>query len=314
MHTMHLTGRQITARDKMVDAKTQQMEQHSMSEKEVHKYHMNQGSKGASEFQRAALSYFEPLLFSPIAVYHSTYLGPGKDFLRWLLVRMHATDRPKEGKLVLPFARPRDTKLLLQARRGHVVPRSKPDCIFVDFTQHLGMMSISETQVMWEVAIPYLLHDLHHFGVPQEVLVMALLLRYGMMCFTRQLGFTTQEYSRQLKDGTAACFAFGALAEYLHRQEEGGISQFSFTWKLHALQHLEAQCRARGFTIFGNDLWVERLMRELASRIVKYVLDYIRYLHVHALLVATCVPCLELKPHTFTQSMTHVQGQGHTVC
>jgi hypothetical protein len=104
---------------------------------------------------------------------------------------------------------------------------------------------------------------------------MLLLLRHGMMCFTRLMYShaenASKAYETQLLMGQACLFAYGAIAEYFHSKVENGISQFPFTWKLHKLQHLRAQLLARGFTTESSDAWVERLMRHKASMILKCV-------------------------------------------
>jgi hypothetical protein len=145
---------------------------------------MTEGSKGQSEFARSGLEYWHVASCHPVAVYHTTYLGPAKDLLRWLLVRLGVGDKPKEP-LVLPISHPKALKGLLHARLSHFVLRNKPDCIMVDFTAHLGNMSMSEMQLLYEVGVPYLVHDLTAFGVHRSVGIMMLLLRHAMMCFTR---------------------------------------------------------------------------------------------------------------------------------
>jgi hypothetical protein len=231
---------------------------------------MQAGSRGQSEFVRASLEYWVPTCCHPVAVYHTTYLGPAKDFMRWLILRLGVGVKPDE-ELVLPIPLKNALKGLVAARLMHFVLRNKPDCIMVDFTTHLGRMTMSEMQLLFEVGVPYLVHDLVHFGVDPAILAMLLLLRHGMMCFTRLLCHTADEYTAQLKTGQACLFAYGAIAEYFHSQHDNGHSQFPFTWKLHKLQHMAEQLLARGFTTESSDAWVERAMRQQASMIIKCV-------------------------------------------
>lgn len=268
-----LSAHQVRQRDKDVEAKVQEIVARRgalQGAAEIDKLTSAAGSKGQSELAKSGLPYWDELLFTPCAVYHTTYLGPAKDFMRWVMLRLGVGDTPKEP-LVLPFQRPRDIKKLLHARRAHFVLRNKPDCIMADFTQHLGGMSMSEMQLLYEVGVPYLCHDLVAFGVPRPVVVMMLLLRHGMMCFTRLLSNTADEYKEQLRLGTACLFAYGAVAEFFHRRSDAGVNQFSFSWKLHKLQHLEQQLLRRGHAVQSNDTWVERLMRHKACLVCKYV-------------------------------------------
>lgn len=49
---------------------------------------------------------------------------------------------------------------------------SKPDCRFLEFLEHLNLLTISEMQLIYEVGVPYLLHDLNVFGVPDELVLL----------------------------------------------------------------------------------------------------------------------------------------------
>jgi hypothetical protein len=270
-----LTKAQVETRDhdveKAVKSIRQQHQQDSAKgEREVEKHVMQAGSRGESEFVRAGLRYWDVTCCHPVAVYHTTYLGPAKDLIRWLILRLGVGPKPTEP-LVLPILLQNALKGLMAARIEHFVLRNKPDCIMVDFTTHLGRMTMSEMQLLFEVGVPYLVHDLAHFGVDQAILAMLLLLRHGMLCFTRLTCSTEEEYHAQLKIGQACIFAYGAIAEFFHSKVQNGHSQFPFTWKLHKLQHLGEQLLARGFTTESSDAWVERLMRHKASMIIKYV-------------------------------------------
>jgi hypothetical protein len=134
-------------------------------DKKVEDLYRRSGSKGESEHALSGLGYWDVRMHAPCSVYHCTYLGIAKDFINWLLVRIGEGKQPNET-LVLPFKRPRDTKRLLQARRSHFILRDKPDCIMADFTQQMGNMTMSEMQLLFEVGVPYLCHDLCSFGVP----------------------------------------------------------------------------------------------------------------------------------------------------
>lgn len=232
------------------------------------------GSRGLSEHAKSGLPYWHLQMCEPLATYHTTIFGPGKDFPGWNLVRMHVRSAPAD-EMVLPFRRGKDIRSLMQARLKHIVLRNKPDCILPDFTSVLGAMTISETQLLWEVAVPYLVHDACEFGMPRPVCVMWLLLRHGMLCFTRLLcgNVTKEKYERQLLTGQQCMHAFAAIAEFFHRAEhlpDSAIAQFAFSWKLHgSAAHLRQQMQLIGHCIQGSDLWVERLMRMEACIVVK---------------------------------------------
>jgi hypothetical protein len=276
--THFLTAVQVERRDTDVEKAVEQIKQGnkrnpSKAEAEIEKLAMQVGTRGQSEFARSGLHYWDATTCHPVAVYHTTLLGPGKDLIRWLNIRLGVGEKPK-GELLVPISPQGPLRSLLCTRLLHFVLRNKPDCIMVDFTAHVGRMTISEMQLLYEVGVPYLVHDLPAFGVHRAIPVMLLLLRHGMLCFTRLMGHTKDQYRTQLKMGQCCLFAYGAIAEYLHtkdRDREEGLSQFNFTWKLHKLQHIADQLLARGFTIWSSDMWVERSMRSKASVIIKCV-------------------------------------------
>jgi predicted kinase len=79
-------------------------------------------------------------------------------------------------------------------------------------------------------------------------------------------------------EGRAALTAYAAIAQHLHGRTDKGLSQFSFTWKLHvACSHLLDQIIGSGHPIQASDAWVERMMRHKACTVVKSV-------HITALL------------------------------
>jgi hypothetical protein len=282
-NNMHFSTFQMKQRDSAVEAKAEAINTRrrhrliskEVAEKELEAVCMGAGSRGQSEHDKSGLGYWDVRMHQPFAVYHCLYLGIAKDFLSWVLVRLGVREAPKDP-LVLPFKRPRDVKRLLQARRHHFVLRNKPDCIMVDFTQHLGSMSMSEMQLLFEVGVPYFCHDLSSFGVPLEVLVMWLLLRHGMMLLTRVMEFEDRRaYRNQLMEARACLFAYAATAEHLHSTgpNDPGVSQFKFTWKLHVSAcHLCIQALDCGHAQQSSDCWVERIMRHKACRICKCAL------------------------------------------
>jgi hypothetical protein len=277
IHNMHFTSQQMYGRDADVDTtrsilRLEHRRNNSQYDKKVEDLYKRSGSKGLSEHALSGLGYWDVKMHAPFAVYHCTYLGIGKDFMTWLLVRLGEGQQPKDT-VVLPFARPRDTKRILQARRQHFVLRDKPDCIMADFTQQMGNMSMSEMQLLYEVGVPYFCHDLPSFGVPQIVVVMWLLLRHAMIIFTRMPEAAGRaEYKQLLYEGRAALFAYAATAEHYHSQVENGVSQFKFTWKLHvSVAHLAHMMQDSGHAVQANDTWVERMMRHKASRSIKCV-------------------------------------------
>jgi hypothetical protein len=275
--SMHLTGVQMRARDRDVDTesavitariRTGLSVKQAESKKEA--LYKTAGSKGESEHSRSGLGYWDVKKMSPWAVYHCLYLGIAKDFISWFLVRLGETPGPQQ-EAVLCFTRPRDVKRLLKARRAHFVLRDKPDCIMVDFTAYSNSMSMSEMQLLYEVGVPYMCHDLAAFGVPQMVVVMWLLLRHGMIIFTRLPEETSKEdYKQLLYEGRAALFAYAAIAEFFHSRDPSHISQFKFTWKLHvSVSHLAQLMLDYGHAVQANDSWVERLLRHKASTSIK---------------------------------------------
>jgi hypothetical protein len=281
---------------------------------------MQHGSKGQSEHDKSRLGYWHVRMHSPFAVYHCLYLGVAKDFISWLLVRIGVQPKPKDP-LIMPFGRPKDTHRLLQARRGHFVLRNKPDCIMVDFTQNLGSMTMSEMQLLFEVGVPYLCHDLAAFGVPAEAVTMWLLLRHGMLLLTRLLSDTVKEYRAQLKEAQACLVAFAAMAERIHCTQPYGASQFKFTWKLHVCcAHLARQAEESGHAMQASDTWVEQLMRQKACQICKCGAPAIATTAATARLRArTHCSTLLLEPRVLApradggrsvQGTVHVQGQG----
>lgn len=235
---------------------------HKSRKDKLDKIHRETGAHGRSEFELAGLGYWNDHIMFHVAVYHTTYLGPGKGGLKWFL----NCDRD-----ALPPGKPKDFRSLVSARRSHFVLRNKPDCIMVDPTLHMGKMTMSEMQLWWEVGMPYIAHDLMRpiWGVPQEAVLCIMLLRHAMIANTRLLGKTKLEYQQQLLDGKVCAFASGWIAQHHSKDTDKGNTQFGFTWKLHQFQHLPWQFAVMGFTINGNDTWVERLMRHWASRICK---------------------------------------------
>lgn len=173
---------------------------------------------------------------------------------------------------------------MMQARRLQFILRDKPDCILECWMMHRGNMSMHEMMLTYEVAVPYLCHDLEYFGVPKALVVMWLLLRHGCMCFTRiDPQICEEDYQYQLHCGQACIVALAAVAEYHHTCDQpdkcggcttckDGVNQFNFTWKLHQLAaHMKDSMHFLGHALQGSDMWAERLMRMLACRIIKCV-------------------------------------------
>jgi hypothetical protein len=60
-----------------------------------------------------------------------------------------------------------------------------------------------------------------------------------------------------------------------NREKDPGLSQFKFTWKLHAaVCHLCDQALNSGHAQQSSDCWVERLMRQQACQICKCATKY----------------------------------------
>lgn len=103
----------------------------------------------------------------PFATMHLTHLGNSKGFMKWFLKRLVTTEAKGGNTLTLQFENHPTVTSLIVARIRHMVLRSKPDCKLVDFTEHVNLLSIAEMQLIFEVAVPYLVHDLVAFGVPE---------------------------------------------------------------------------------------------------------------------------------------------------
>ena len=275
IETVHLTADQKVQRDRFVEAEEHAIRENNAeaaASRKVDEMMLQEGSRGLNEFSRAGVPYWDAKLMFPVAVYHCLYLGIAKDFVRWWNVRLGVTAASQSEPLKVAFSAPRDVRTLVKARCAHFVLRNKPDCIMVDFTAYIGSMSMSEVQLLYEVGVPYYCHDLRQFGVPGAATAMWLLLRHGMMCFTRLVpGESHEEYVARLREGRAALSAYGATAQVLHGKSATGFNQFSFTWKLHSSSgHICNQIRGTGHPIQASDAWVERMMRHDACTVVKY--------------------------------------------
>jgi hypothetical protein len=56
----------------------------------------------------------------------------------------------------------------------------------------------------------------------------------------------------------------------MQTEDEAGVSQFSFTWKLHVSAcHLAQMMLDIGHGMQANDTWVERIMLQKASQSIK---------------------------------------------
>jgi hypothetical protein len=70
-----------------------------------------------------------------------------------------------------PFAFPGELKKVTQLRLDHFVMRGVTRCRLVDFTALLGPMTMAEVQLVYEVVLPYLMHDWVQLGVPEAVVL-----------------------------------------------------------------------------------------------------------------------------------------------
>ena len=269
----HFTTDQMAGRDRDAADAVARHAGDPVKQEEVMKA---RGSKGETEHAKAGLGYWDVKMHAPFAVYRCTYLGIAKDFLKCVLVRlkMPGMARPEHGT-VLPFARPTDTRRLLDARRKHVVLRASPNCKMANIFKHVGSMSMSEIQLVYEVLVPYLVHDLVACGVPQEVCAMWLLLRFGMMQFTRLLVDDVRshdQYQEQLQEARAAMLVYATIAQHYVSTStiRNAHDQFRFAWKLHVTcAHLHEMIMDTGHPIQASDTWVEQLMRSGATKVCK---------------------------------------------
>jgi len=168
MNTVHLSSAQMVGRDTALEKrvaaiKAQYPRKPSGARNKIEKAERFAGTKGRSEHARAGLPYWCPLLMSPFAVYHVTYLGIGKDFLRWIVTRLS----PNPEKHRVQFLYPKDVGVVLRGMLGRIVCRNKPDVDVKDFTKELGNLTMAHMQLLYEVAVPYLCHDLVAFKVPK---------------------------------------------------------------------------------------------------------------------------------------------------
>lgn len=119
----------------------------------------------------AGLEYYDPKLNQPYAMYHALYLGVAKDYVKWVEQRLNSGE-DKEGRpLPGAFQNAALTKSLVRARLRHFVLRSVSRCRVVDFTQHVKQMTIAEMQLLFEVGLPYIMHDWLRLGVPEVVVL-----------------------------------------------------------------------------------------------------------------------------------------------
>jgi len=134
---------------------------------------------------------------------------------------------------------------------------------------------MSEIQLVYEVLVPYLVHDLVACGVPQEVCAMWLLLRFGMMQFTRLLVDDVRshdQYQEQLQEARAAMLVYATIAQHYVSTStiRNAHDQFRFAWKLHVTcAHLHEMIMDTGHPIQASDTWVEQLMRSGATKVCK---------------------------------------------
>jgi len=98
-----------------------------------------------------------------------------------------------------------------------------------------------------------------------------------MMLFTRlqHAGQTVDEYNDQLHEAQVALVAYAAIAQRLHQHTNPVLdvrymNDVGFTWKLHvACAHLKKQMLVAGHACQSNDSWVERMIRQHGSTLVK---------------------------------------------
>lgn len=130
------------------------------------------GSHG--ECQYKYLKYYNPQSQLPLAVFHVTYFGPGKDWLKLLVQRLSFSAGPEQQPPILGIQGPGPAvaKAVIVNRLAHAVLRTQPACGVVNFTQHLSAMIIHETQLMYESITPYLFHDAVALGAPVDLVYM----------------------------------------------------------------------------------------------------------------------------------------------
>jgi hypothetical protein len=124
------------------------------------------GSQGTSVY--AELTPYDPTVHMAYGLYHLLYLGTLKDYLRWLSARL---DAPRPGGMP-PLANAAVLKGLIACRLSHVILRSSTTCGVCNFVDLLGAMTIAEMQLLYEVVLPYLVHDWRALAVPPEVVLM----------------------------------------------------------------------------------------------------------------------------------------------
>lgn len=130
------------------------------------------GSHGLPEY--AQLEYYDPKLHMPYASYHVLFLGTAKKFLSFVVSRLvPASDRQGQGEVgIASFKFATFVKGLVGCRLRHIVLRSSSKCGVCNFVEHLGAMTIAEMQLLYEVALPYIMHDWVQCGVPETVVLM----------------------------------------------------------------------------------------------------------------------------------------------
>jgi hypothetical protein len=135
-------------------------------------WRMQVGSHGTPEFCRE-FPDFEYESDAGVAVYHLLYLGIGSQFTKVCGRRLKKLKAgAKDAPSILLFGSPERVKAIYSARLLHVVCRSAPSCSLVDPVDCTENLTIAEVQLFYEVFLPYLLHDIPSFGVPEELVVM----------------------------------------------------------------------------------------------------------------------------------------------
>lgn len=255
------------------------------------------GSHGSPEY--AQLEYYDPQLHMPYASYHVLYLGTAKKYLSYVVSRLSPSSDRQGAGAISPFSFPTFLKGLVGCRLKHFVLRSSSKCGVCNFAEHLGLMSIAEMQLLYEVALPYIMHDWVLCGVPESVVLMGcdlpnrqsagirssrgcragttqttvavecrFLQRHACMRLTRLSDVSTpQEYEQCIQDAKAAMFACNCISEHLGK----GSSMPGTEMKAHLVNHLADMALARGHPTYSNDMWVERMLRSEACKVVRCV-------------------------------------------
>lgn len=76
---------------------------------------------------------------------------------------------------------------------------------------------------------------------------------------------SSQEYERSIMDAKAAMFACNCISEHMSKAGNTPGKEM----KAHLVNHLADMALDRGHPVYSNDMWVERMLRSEACKVVR---------------------------------------------